>query len=185
MWSSVRNYVVVKGKMKRTEGFETGRLLHEDLEGFERARAMGLKNAWRGFYFFLISVVIITIVLFFIKAIEFFVIIPILWPIFIFQEWMSIRAWRSLDHGKRIYERGVETYLIQGWFTARHFVPFNEIKEWKRSDQFVHIKASRWALAWFIDVDEVGEEGLDLLCSILDGTYKAEAEPPKLVLYPS
>ena len=185
MMFGVHNYVVVDGKLKRTEAFETGHLLAEDPEGFERARAKGLKRAKWVLYIYIPAVVASLVVILLFLDPVFILFLSIMWFTFIPQELLSIRTWRDLDHGKRVFDRGVETYLVTGWKGIRYFVPYNEIKEWKRSDQSVNIKTSRRLLTWTIDAEEVGEEGLELLVSILDGSYKTDVEPPKLVLYPS
>jgi hypothetical protein len=96
----------------------------------------------------------------------------------------EVVEWRTLLFGTVIYQLGVLVFQIKLIGTHRVFIPFDQVKDVKRSSYYIDIYTG-WSFKKFrISLGELGEPGTNVLMGcIKDDTPSPGPEPPKLVLY--
>lgn len=175
--------IVRSGRVRWTDDFETGEeVFRDDLAFIDHRR--GMIGSLRVFNWLVGLTSIIVMIGFLYSGDPFVAFLLVLFFSVLVLSVGEAYAWRSIDFGTVVYELGVLVFQIGLSGTRRVFVPFDQIREVRRSPDFIDLIVKGRLRYFRIAAEELTALGLDVLTAWMRGERPAVVtEPPKLVLY--
>jgi hypothetical protein len=177
-----RRHVFTGRAWGRTDEFETGQLLHRNDPAVEACRAR--KARQRLLHIGIPSACLLLILIFTLLAGFWaftFVIVPALFLV-VFVSVVERSTLRTVDLLPELYSRGVLTKDVRSLWVMELFFPYEYLDRVEVKDDLVHLIGSSRFARWSIHLDDLGQEGLQILMATMGGAPPPQG-PPELVVY--
>lgn len=179
-------YTLEGKRGKKSDPKEWGRVVYKNDDALQWSQDHHVRGG-RGFLFILLAIyipLIILVLLTFTGAgiLPSMLMILLLPSLLIFIQLHSNRIQQEADQLPVVYEHGILSSSATNVYLIRIFMPYEELKSIVRKKEWVYLYPRRSRGKYTFRIEELGEQGYEILLRLFDGTYSVE-ESPKLFVY--